>query len=121
MIKGFEKITEELSEEEILLIPYLIKGFQTKTKENPIKAPQIVKSMNTYLNLNQINLKFTEIKLRKCVNYIRANGLLPLIANSKGYYVSYDIEEIQNQIKSLQQRASSIMDASIGLINYINK
>jgi len=63
--------------------------------------------------------KFSEPRLRKCSNYIRTNGILPLIATSQGYYVSYDKQEINSQIQSLVERANSILKSAEGLKKFI--
>ena len=110
MITNFEEITYELTDLEKTLIPLLIAGFSNRTKDNPIKEPQIVSKMKEY--------KLTSARLRKCINFIRANGLLPIIGTSKGYYVSYDSEEIKKQIASLNQRANSIIRCAQGLQKY---
>lgn len=121
MITNFEELTQELNESELKVIPALIAGFNTHSKRNPIKAPEIVKAMNQYILKNDLKMSFTQARLRKCVNYIRSQGLLPLIATSKGYYVSKDHEEILNQIKSLRERANSIHASADGLERLIKK
>lgn len=112
MITNFEQITTELNEEEMKLLPILINGFRTHSKQNPIKAPDIVNAMKKFG-------KMSEVRLRKMVNHIRVNSLLPLIATSSGYFITEDQEEIRNQIKSLNERAKSIKDASDGLLIFI--
>lgn len=118
MITNFETITHDLTDEEKKLIPILIKGFKTHTIKNPIKAPDIVSALNSKdLGLDK---KFTEVRLRKLCNFIRSNSLLPLCATSKGYFVSYDEEEIHNQIKSLRERADAIISCADGLEKFIH-
>lgn len=119
MITGFENITHELTEEELTLIPVLVAGFKRRTKDNPIKAPQIVKLVNEFMQGKGSKVKLSEPRLRKCVNHIRTNGLLPLIATSHGYYVSTDPQEIKSQIQSLYERASSIRRCADGMASLI--
>lgn len=120
MITNFEEITSELNPIENKLVPVIIKGLSTKTKTNPVKAVDIVKGINDYLlKINVTNYTFTESRLRKISNLIRCNGILPLIATSKGYYVSDDPQEIENQIKSLYERAESIMASANGLRKFL--
>jgi hypothetical protein len=119
MITNFEEITSELNERELKLIPLLISGFKSHGVDDPIKAPEIVKKMNEYLSANNFGLKMTEPRLRKCCNHIRANGMIPLIATSQGYYVSKDPEIIQSQINSLIERANSIMNCAEGLKRFL--
>jgi hypothetical protein len=111
MITNFENITADLTEADLELVPLMVRGFKQYTKENPIKEPEIVSRFNE----KNPGMKLTGVKLRKLVNHIRTNSLLPLIATSRGYYVSYDPQEIENQVKSLHQRASSINNCAQGL------
>jgi hypothetical protein len=52
---------------------------------------------------------------------MRCNSLLPIISNSKGYYVSYNIEDIGEMIVSLTWRAEAIEAAATGLREIINQ
>lgn len=121
MITNFEEITKELNEEELKLIQILIKGFSLRTKQNPIKAPEIVNKINLQKDKYGLSSRFTEVKLRKIVHFIRVKGILPLIAASDGYYVSYDKAEIEAQIKSLNERSESIRVCADGLQKFLNK
>jgi hypothetical protein len=118
MINNFEDFTEELTPDELKLVAPLMNGLRTKTKEHTIKAPDIVKAMNIFAQKNGL-IKITEPRLRKLVNHIRVKGILPIIATSQGYYVSYDKQEILDQINSLNQRANSIMKSADGLRNFL--
>jgi hypothetical protein len=121
MVTNFEEITKELSDEECKYIYLLVTGFQNRTKDNPIKAPDLIKSINTFVAEQRpdIKKKLSEPRLRKLCNYIRSYSLIPLIATSKGYYVSYDKEEIQNQIHSLMDRGQAIIKSSLGLVKFL--
>lgn len=119
MLTNFETITNELTEEEMKVLPLLVYGFRSHTKANPIKAPEIVKAMNQYLE-GKTKLRMSEVRLRKFCNHIRSNGLLPLIATSDGYYCSTDREEIQKQITSLEERARSIQRCADGLKYFVS-
>jgi hypothetical protein len=120
MITNFEEITEELTQDELSIIPYLVKGFETKTKDNPIKAHDLIRMFNAFCETNKWKFRLTEPRLRKCVHFIRVQGIMPLIATSSGYYVSYDQKEIEKQITSLRQRAQSILDCADGLQKFLN-
>lgn len=113
MITNFEEITSELTARELELLPIIIQGLSTKTKSNPIKEPEIVSKMRNS------GYKLSGERLRKIINHIRCHGLLPVIGTSKGYYVSYDKDEIFKQIKSLNQRANSIINSAKGLNKFI--
>lgn len=115
MVTNFEEITQELTAEEQKLIKPLILGFKNRGKENPIKSDEVVVAMNKLIEQYSLKIKMTGARLRKCCNYIRTNGLIPLIATSDGYYVSYEKEEIEKQIRSLYERAASIQKCADGL------
>ncbi len=119
MITNFEEVTNELTNEEMELIPMAIHGFRQYKKNNPIKAELIVKRMNEYLESKGIKTRLTQPRLRKMVNYIRSNGLLPLIATSNGYFTSDCKQTIMDQIRSLQERANSIERCAQGLKKFI--
>jgi len=116
MITNFENITHELNDIELEMLPLMIEGFKRYTKQYPIKEPEIVARFNS----KNSRLKLNGARLRKLVNHIRCHSMLPLIATSKGYYVSSDIAEIRNQIKSLRERANSINRCADGLLNYLD-
>lgn len=118
-VTNFEIETKPLTEEEKLVIPMLVAGFRTKTKEAPIKAPVIVEKMNAALLERGIKLKLDQSRLRKLCNYIRSNGILPLIGTTHGYYCSTDKKEIESQITSLKDRAYAILNSANGLEKFL--
>lgn len=120
MITNFEDVTKPLSEDEKKLIPILIKGFAGHGIDNPIKAPVICKMINDKKEQYGLKSNFTEERLRKISNFIRSQGILPLIATSSGYYVSYDANIISKQIRSLRDRADAILVSANGLYRFIN-
>lgn len=119
MITNFENITTELTMKELVLLPFIVKGFKHH-RDKPIKAPEIIEKLNTWLEANNYEQRLTPARLRKFVNHIRTTGTLPLIATPKGYFVSYDKKEIEKQIKSLKERARSIERCANGLNKYLN-
>lgn len=119
MIQNFEEITKALTPEERKLIPLIIQGMEKYTKKNPIKEPQIIKSLNERLSSLGLSKKVTGARLRKLVNFIRRHGLAPIISTSRGYYTSWDKQEILNQINSLNDRAEGILVAANGLKSFL--
>ena len=119
MITGFEEHTSELTAEEMEILNIVIHGFRQYKKNNPIKSELIVTRMNQYLQNNGYKIKMNGPRLRKMVNYIRSNGLIPLIATSHGYFTSDCTETIAEQIKSLQERANSIQRCAEGLKKFL--
>ena len=120
MITNFESLTQELSKDELKILPCLKMALKRHGKKNPVKANELVEIVNKILSTKKRKyIELTERRLRKYCNYIRTNGLLPLVATSKGYYISYDKIEIENQIKSLQERANSIANCAKGLNKFL--
>ena len=119
MITNFEEHTSELTSEEMEILPIVVHGFRNYKKEIPIKAELIVTRMNEFLSTRGFKTRMTQPRLRKMVNYIRTNGIIPLIANSHGYFTSDCKETIQEQIKSLQERANSIQRCAEGLKKFL--
>lgn len=123
MITNFEEITSEITEDEMLIADILIKSLSKVTKDKAVSGSAIVDKFNNggireYLN---INWKLRDGRLRKIINYIRYTGKLPILSNSKGYYVSYDQSDIVAQINSLNERAAAINHAADGLKTFLNK
>ena len=64
--------------------------------------------------------KVSEPRIRKCINYIRINGLVPhLIANSRGYYVATTVEEVDKYANSLKDRATAILAMRKALVDQL--
>jgi hypothetical protein len=118
MITNFEEITKEMTEDEKKLVPVIIKGLSTKSKDNPIKGADIVSAINENKDRYGIKL-FNEPRLRKIINFIRSEGILPVMGTSNGYYCTKDRVELQSQIESLTQRAEAIMTSANGLKKFI--
>jgi hypothetical protein len=119
----FNEFTHDLTPDELELVPLVINGFKKYTKENPIKTDKVINNFNDFLSKNtkyKIR-KISGVRLRKLINYIRTNGMLPIIGSSVGYYTSYDSDIIQEQITSLQERANSILGCSNGLSKFLKK
>ena len=121
MITNFESITKSLSPEEVVVIMPVIRVLFTATYDKPMKSNEIVSVINQHRDKIGTGIHFNEVKLRKIVNFIRSESIAPLIATSRGYYVSFDKEEIANQITSMEDRADAILHARDGLVNFLNK
>ena len=118
MISNFEEITHNLTQAELDLAHKLIPAFKARTKENKISTRELVKKISDYYNLS---FKFNEVRLRKIVNYYRSNCILPVCGSSDGYYVSYDITEMNKTAVSLEQRTVSILNSSFGMSKMIKQ
>ena len=109
MIEGFEEQTHELTEYELACVHSVISYLRLC-----VGVERAVKNYHIADNIGRGSLfdtKITPPRMRKIINYIRINNLLPcLCSNSKGYYVARDKEELDSYIKSLYQRIKSISD-----------
>jgi len=121
MITNFEKITRALSPEEVGVILSLTRVLSSASYRNPIKADEIVRRVNGKQEKGDQPVFFSQVKLRKLVNFIRSESILPVIATSRGYYLSYDRDEIAMQIKSMEERADAITNAKNGLMIFLDK
>lgn len=119
MITNFEQITEDLSENDKIYEPFVERIL--KSLNRATKAPVIVYMINqaiaTEYDYKEAN--FTEVRLRKFVNYYRAHGLIPICATSEGYFVSFENKILESQIKSLEERAHGILLAAKGLKKHL--
>ena len=105
MITNFHSETQELNDYELTtLLPMIVRGLQKRIgKESAITNKKMCVAMK------ERGYDISDARLRKIIHHIRANDLIPLLlATSKGYYISQDNQEIENYIKSLQERANSI-------------
>lgn len=105
MIQGFEKQTHELNEYELnIVVPAMVKSFQNHIGDkNSITSSKAIKAMKGK------GYKIEGPRFRKCVNYIRVNGLVSLLlASSKGYYVATSRSSAERFIESLEQRINAI-------------
>lgn len=113
----YEDITEALSENDLKHVNSMKNIFPIVMPANTlVKAPELCKKVNHELaNYYYI----TPVSLRKWVNFMRSNGILPILASSRGYFLSYNKETIMDQVQSLRERANSINKAADGLLNFI--
>ena len=113
MINGFEEQTEPLTEyEEQQLLPQIIRGLSLKVgKENAVTNGAIVRGMKANLNL-----RTTEPRVRKIINHIRTNDLVPcLIATSQGYYIAESEQELKDYEESLLGREEAIRSVRLSI------
>ena len=123
-IENFEQITEDLTDRELDFLPDVQEAIKNALEKaiEPRKQNELVILINNYLQQKHglfCSLTLSGVRLRKYVNYLRSNALLPIIATSNGYSLSTSKEVIESQIRSLQQRANSINKASEGLQKYL--
>jgi hypothetical protein len=103
-------------EEQDIFLPKLIKLLLRTNKNKTLMATDIVKIINEQKGNWGDNLPaFQQSRLRKLINHIRINELLPIISGYTGYYVSYKKIDILEFVVSQEQRAESIIAAAEGM------
>ena len=113
MINGFSEQTEPLTEyEEQTLLPQLVRGLQTKIgKAMSVTNKAIIDGMN-----RNLGLKISDARVRKLINHIRTNDLVPcLIATSNGYYIAESEQELKEYEESLLGRESAIRQVRLSI------
>lgn len=104
MIKGFDNETQPLTEYELeQVLPAILEGLKNKIgKANAVTNKFIISRLRgTY--------KVDAARIRKIINYIRTNDLLPgLIATSEGYFLATTESELLEYEDSLKGREEAI-------------
>lgn len=107
MITGFDKETAPLSATEQFAARYVAEMLKKHVgKANAINNYKLQQHVFT-----TINEKLDSARIRKIINYLRTHEeheLSALCANSNGYYVAANEQELTEYIESLHSRASAI-------------
>jgi len=117
MITNFDDYTIELNQDELKIVPIIVDRF-TKWKGSKyiVTNPQIVSGLE-----RNFKIKITEPRIRKIIQYIRIENLVPgLIATSKGYYTTDDINELEQWIETMKQRENAIRESRTSIEQYLN-
>ena len=104
MITLFEEITYELTDyEKDKLVPIIVKGLSNKHgKKNAITNKKMCEA------LTNAGYDINGPRLRKIIHHIRVEQLLVgLCSNSKGYYITDNLDELGEYVVSLGQRIRS--------------
>ena len=113
MITGFEELTEPLTEkEETVFLPPILQGLRAKIgREMAVTNKSIIQG----LRVNR-GIKISEARVRKIINHIRCNDLVPcLIATSEGYYIAQTEQELLDYEESLAGREDAIREVRMSI------
>ena len=113
MITGFEELTEPLTEkEETVFLPPILQGLRAKIgREMAVTNKVIIQG----LRVNR-GIKISEARVRKIINHIRCNDLVPcLIATSEGYYIAQTEQELLDYEESLAGREDAIREVRMSI------
>lgn len=104
MINGFNNETQPLTDyERDTLLPVMIAGLRHK-----IGRSMAVTNKYILQRLKPL-YKISDARVRKLINHIRVNGLVPcLIATSDGYYIAQSEQELADYEQSLLSREQAI-------------
>lgn len=114
MSTSFKEHNQPLSAGELAGLNDVVSWLKEYLPEGYIHGPELIYRMNKDLPINM-----TDVKFRKFVNHIRSNAILPLLATSKGYTISYRNADVQAQINSLAEREAGLANARMGLQAFI--
>lgn len=116
MLTNFERITQDITEKERAeILPLVVQLLRGKVgKERAVKNRQLVKWLRSQ------DVKVTEVKIRKIIHIIHIEGLVKrLMATSRGYFVTTDIEEYRRYVDSRGQRERNIHAATKACQEYL--
>jgi hypothetical protein len=114
MIKGFEKITYELTDLEKDYAEHIY-DMMSENKERYYTSTHLCESIGIKQEHNA--------RIRKMIHYLREDVLEPdeyIIADSYGYMLTKDVHKIWNYVVSLKQRISSqlsILDTAMARLD----
>ena len=97
----FEPQTTPLTDEDKAVAMKLLEQIQGLTR------PRNTNELVVYFNLVK-KISLTPPKIRAMIHYLRTEHHAPIIGTSKGYHMAKNQAELNDQIKSLEQRARSI-------------
>lgn len=124
MITTFEDITYELSFlERKHILPLVVERWKRRTSNDPkVTMKEMIESTNILLQRLDLDsktkkaLKANGPRMRKVIHHIRVENLVPkLIANSKGYFIAKDEDEILKFIISCRERANSFIEVATAM------
>lgn len=122
MITNFEEITADLNESDRVYEPIVFRLLRQHVgPKTAIKSPALVQQVNDEINTRygSQHKKFSDVRLRKIINYYRSHGVCPVCSTSDGYFITFENKVLQSQVKSLEERANGILIAAKGLKKWI--
>lgn len=113
----------KLTQKDKIMLPLLRNILeQFATEKQPINSNVLCDMLRTELRQQSIkHYQVSPSEIRKWCNYIRSCSILPLVANSKGYFITSNNVLLIHQIESLTKRVHLIKMAATGLKAFIKK
>lgn len=115
MLQGFEELTEELSEAEVIMAHKLARSFIARGQDNPITSTEILKKST------EKGYSLTGPRLRKIIQYIRSRQLVKwlIAAGTNGYEWTENPDKIKKYTESLYKRESAIKYTRLSFPKYV--
>ena len=107
MLEFFEEYTAALTEEERqTLLPLMVRSLKQHVgRENAVTNKRMREGLEAW------GYKVSDARIRKLINHIRRYSRVEcLMATGKGYYVTEDVAELEQYLKSLEKRAKAISE-----------
>lgn len=104
-LTNFENHTHDLTDTEIALSEIVLDVLKKATKEKQKCNGQIIAEVAFF---SQLEINITSSRLRAIIHYLRTIRHIPVLATSRGYYLSFNLADIAIQVKSLDERIRSI-------------
>ena len=125
-VTGFENYTYELNDFELnVLVPVVVWAWKTKPYEEKgfTKMKDMVKGLKKYYTEKgeeKTAKRITPPRLRKVFHHIRVQGLVPgLVATSKGYFKTKDVEVMKKYVESCRERSNSFAEVAQAMDNQL--
>lgn len=105
MVTNFEQYTADVKDKEMPIVDYIVSRIKLNVGQNSqVTNAQIRKKI-----LEQKKVKIAEPKLRKFIQYIRQQNLVPMLcATQKGYYVAQSVQEFQAYTDTVEERINGM-------------
>tara|TARA_R110000824_G_scaffold244981_1_gene433981 strand:+ start:302 stop:670 length:369 start_codon:yes stop_codon:yes gene_type:complete len=112
MIRNFEDITHNLSDEELQIAQSVKNGLKKYVGKPNAKSGTTICSAYTKNTKHKLN----GVRLRKIINFLRNQGE-PICSNSKGYFYPANKQELLDTVVSIGQR----IDSQLQILNQLKK
>lgn len=115
MVTNFEQYTADVSDKELWIVELIAKRIRHNVgRKAQVTNAKIRKALSLDLkdgngNVIRKGVKISEPKLRKYIQYIRQNNLVPMLcATQRGYYIAQTVQEFVEYIDTFEERINGM-------------
>lgn len=112
-ITNFESWTPEFNPKYKPVVVWIENYFLSRRSLKSITGPKLVAVIG-----QELGVKLHEVELRTCIRETRFRGQVPIEGGGKGYKLIMTDADLDNQIRSLEERAQACNYAATCLRNY---